>query len=196
MENPKHHHFVPRWYLEKFTDPHSGFLHVYDRKTEAWRKQKPDKLMKINRYYKQSHVPDGIDPYILERGFGSWLEPKAKDALDKLLYSPSELDAEDSAIIMLYLELQRLRVPRQAEMVKQLLTTFMNTDLLDELPPELASMVRNKQVIVKINDSFRFNFMHGVTGSLIPYFARMHWSIVKAREGYGFVTSDSPVAFF
>jgi hypothetical protein len=81
-------------------------------------------------------------------------------------------------------------------MVKQLLTTFMNTDLLDDLPPELASVVRNKQVIIEIKDSFRFNFMRDVTGSLSPYFARMHWSIVKAREGYSFVTSDSPVAFF
>jgi hypothetical protein len=94
------------------------------RKTKGWRKQKPDKLMKINRYYEQSHVPEGIDPYILERELGSWLEPEAKDALDKLLCHPSELNADDSAIILHYLESQRIRVPRQAEMVKPDSTGF------------------------------------------------------------------------
>ena len=100
-------------------------------------------MPKINRFYEQKHVPEGIDPYILEKELGSWLEPEAKAALEKLLCQPSELNADDSAAILGYLELQRIRVPRQAEMVKQLLTTYMNTVLLDEMPSELASVVRS-----------------------------------------------------
>ena len=38
--------------------------------------------------------------------------------------------------------------------------------------------------------------MRTLTGFLGPYFARMKWDIVKAGEGYSFVTSDSPVTFF
>jgi Protein of unknown function (DUF4238) len=134
-ENPKSHHFVPRWYLAKFVDPQSGFLHVYDKSTGHWRKQKPKKVMKINRFYEQKHAPPGIDPYIFEKSLGEELEPRAKDAFEKVLYQPKVVTAEDTAAIMCYLELQRTRVPRQAETAKHFALTLAHMLLLDG-PPE------------------------------------------------------------
>jgi hypothetical protein len=192
MESPKRHHFVPRWYLEKFVDPETGFLHVYDKITERWRRQKPREVMTINRYYQQKHAPEGVDPDIFEKGLGSTLEPEAKTAFEKLLTRPKDVTAEDTAAILVYLELQRLRVPRQAETAKQLLMTT----LLLHGPSEVVSAIMRKEITVKVNDAFRFDFMRMLTGSLHPYFARMEWEVVKAKAGYFFVTSDSPVSFF
>ncbi|MDH5217157.1 MAG: DUF4238 domain-containing protein, partial [Gammaproteobacteria bacterium] len=49
---------------------------------------------------------------------------------------------------------------------------------------------------VVIKDSFRFEFMKTVHGSLTPYFSRMIWEVVEAKPGTSFITSDSPVSFY
>ena len=104
MQNPKQHHFVPKWYLQGFTDPNSGFLHIYDRKTRKYRTQKPDKVMRINKYYKQEWAQEGIDPNILERLAGEWIEPQAKNAFERLLKMPNDFTLKETAFILLYLE--------------------------------------------------------------------------------------------
>lgn len=74
---PKIHHFVPRSYLARFTDD-EGFLHVFDRSSDQFRRQKPKEIMRINSYYRQAWAPAGVDPDILENGLGEWLEADAK----------------------------------------------------------------------------------------------------------------------
>ncbi len=61
--------------------------------------------MAINRYYRQPHVPEGVDPDIFEKGLGSWLEPEAKNAFEKLLTQPQDVTGDDTAAILGYLEL-------------------------------------------------------------------------------------------
>jgi Protein of unknown function (DUF4238) len=124
MTTPKRHHFVPRWYLEGFADGGSGLLYVYDRETKRIRNQRPREVMTIRRYYRQDWVPTGIDPDILEKGLGSTLEPYAKKALYRLINAPGKVTAEDTAALLVYLEFQRIRVPRQAEAAKNLLVSF------------------------------------------------------------------------
>jgi uncharacterized protein DUF4238 len=143
--NPKSHHFVPRWYLAKFVEPQSGFLHIYDKSTGGWRKQKPDKVMKIHQFYEQKHVPQSSDPYIFEKALGEELEPRAKDAFEKVIYQPKNVTAEDTAYIACYLELQRTRVPRQAETAKQFALAVAHSLLLHG-PPEVVSAIKSKHV--------------------------------------------------
>ena len=197
MKRPKRHHFVPRWYLEGFVDPRSGFLHVYDKTTRAFRTQKSAEVMVINNYYQQKHAPDGVDPDILERLLGSWLEPKAKSAFKKLL-NQQPLTEEDTAHILAYLELQRIRVPRQAEIAKQILETEFLVQALharpDIMTPEFITAIMKGEITIELNDSYRFNVMKIFSRQLSPYFARMVWEIGKA-EGSSFITSDSPVSF-
>jgi len=117
---PKQHHFVPKWYLDRFTDLKSGLIHVYDRSTAEFRMQKTDKVMKRNKYYRQEWASAGTDPDILEKRFGEFLEPKAKDSFDRLLTMPSDFTPDETALILSYIEFQRARVPRQAQMARQL----------------------------------------------------------------------------
>lgn len=190
MTTPKRHHFVPRWYLEGFVEAKSGLLNVYDRKTKSFRRQKPREVMTIGRYYRQDWAPTGVDPDIFEKALGSKIEPNAKKALERLINAPTEATAEDTAAILIYLESQRIRVPRQAETAKNLLMTVS----LLHFPPELATALLKGQIT--ISDGFRFDFMRMMTGQLHPFFSRMAWEVIEAEEGCSFVTSDSPVSFF
>jgi len=50
MSNPKRHHFVPESYLNGFVDDESGFLNVYSKRSDLWRRQKPKQVMVKNKY--------------------------------------------------------------------------------------------------------------------------------------------------
>jgi hypothetical protein len=191
LSNPKKHHYVPRWYLEKFTDS-EGYLHVYDKGAGKWRRQRPKEVMAINQYYKQTWVPKGIDPNIFEIGLGQQTEPDGKNALELMLSNPQALTDEHSAAILVYLELQRIRVPRQAEQAKSLL----QKTILSLAPQEAVEAILKGDVKLEIKDSFRIEFIRMAVGLFHPWFARMKWRVIEAGDGSSFVTTDSPVTFF
>ncbi len=189
MQHAKQHHFVPRWYLEGFTDTNSGLIHVYDRITKKFWAQKPDKVMRINKYYRQEWASEGIDPDILERVAGEVIEPKAKHAFKRLLTMPSDFTPEETSIILIYLEFQRVRVPRQARTARQLIESSIFRSPIQFIKAYLGDQIT-------ISESARFEYMRQLSGKIIPYFARMKWDIVKASKGSSFTTTDSPVSFY
>jgi len=190
MHNAKQHHFVPRWYLEGFTDPNSGYLQVYDKIIKKYRIQKPDKVMKINKYYMQEWASEGVDPNILERLAGELIEPRAKNAFKHLLTIPSDFTPEETSVILVYLEFQRIRVPRQARIAQQLIESSIFKQATSDF---INSYLKGQ---ITISESARFEYMRQVSGKIIPYFTRMKWDIVKASKGSSFTTTDSPVSFY
>ncbi len=193
MSNPKRHHFIPRWYLKNFADINSGFLHLYDKRKSEFRRQKPEQVMTVNNYYKQSWVAKGVDKNILEKTL-SVIEHHAKKAFEKLIYNPKSLTDDDTSSMLIYLELQRIRVPRQAKVVNEQFKAMLTRFALND--KETASALANGKVEIEVKDSFRFEFMKKIIGNISPYFSRMVWDMVSAPYGYSFVTSDSPVSFF
>jgi len=191
VSSPKRHHFVPESYLHGFTEPDSGFLNIYSKRSDHWRRQKPQQVMVRNKYYHQSWVPEGVDPNVLEKRLGNELEPKGLSSLRRLVASPNELDDADTANILQYLEFQRIRVPRQADMAKELAKTAITMEMMKTAEGQQALALG--RVVVK--DSFRFEFMRTAMGSISPYFGRMVWEVVSSEEGAEFLTSDSPVSF-
>ncbi|MGR3179615.1 MAG: DUF4238 domain-containing protein [Candidatus Anammoxibacter sp.] len=192
MSKPKRHHFVPESYLKGFANTKDGFLYIYSKQSNEWRRQKPKEVMVINKYYHQDGVPDGVDKNILENTLGSEIEPKGLMALQKLIKKNEKIDCNDVAYILRYLEFQRIRVPRQANMAK----TIAKTKLLEVLSKDQECREVLKQCTVTIKDSIRFDYMKIVTGLLSPYFSRMTWEVVGIEDGLSFITSDSPVSFF
>ena len=191
VNKAKMHHFVPRSYLTRFADAH-GFLHVFDRSTRSIRRQRPKEVMKINSYYRQEWAPEGIDPNIMETTLGEGLEAEAKGAIDRLIGSPAQLTDGDTAALLAYIELQRIRVPRQAKTAKAL----MRATLLSMAPPDAVKAITSGEVQLKIKDSARFDYMRMMVGGLSSWFGRMEWEVIAAEEGASFITSDSPVSFY
>ena len=91
-----------------------------------------------------------------------------------------------------YLEVQRIRVPRQAEMAKALI----RETLLQLAPPEAATEIRAGRVLLTIKDSARFEYMQTLLEKLQTWFGRMEWEVVRAEDGASFVTTDSPVSLY
>lgn len=191
LNKAKQHHYVPRSYLERFADA-KGFLHVFDRTTNTFRRQRPKEVMKINAYYRQQWAPVGIDPNILEVKLGEWLEPEAKGVIGKLIEDPELLTEGDLANLLTFLELQRIRVPRQAEVAK----TLMRAALLNSLPDSAVEVITSGAVKLTIKDAARFDYMRMMIGNLTPWFARMEWEIFTAEDGAAFIATDSPVSFY
>ena len=189
--NPKKHHYVPRSYLERFADS-SGFLNVYDRTSGQWRKQQPKEVMHSRNYYRQEWAPAGVDPNILEKGLGERLEATAKSVIDTLILSPSELPEEDIAAFLVYLEFQRLRVPRQAETAKAL----MRDTILRLAPSDITADIRAGKFQLMMKKSARFDYTRMMVGQLHSWFSRMEWEVIEAANESAFVTTDSPISFY
>jgi len=190
VSRPNLHHYVPRSYLARFTDG-KGFLHLYDKSAQSFRRQRPEKVMKINAYYRQVWAPPGVDPDILESRLGEWLEAEARVALDVLIEKSHELTDQQLADFLVYLELQRVRVPRQAEIAKEL----MRQTIL-QLVPEAAAAAASGQIQLSMKDSTRFDYMRWSLGMFSPWFETMEWEIVDAEPGSAFITTDSPVSLY
>ena len=191
MTKPKRHHFVPKAYLENFKNPVDGFLYVYDKISESYRKQRPSQVFVRNKYYQQSWVPAGIDENIFEKKLGSEFEPKGLNSLQKMIDQPTTLTDDDTENIINFIQLQRLRVPRQAEIAKGLAKAAVEMELLKT--PKGRDTLKLGKVIIK--DPIRFEFIKNTLGSLSPYLSRMQWEVVTAQRGSSFITSDSPVSF-
>lgn len=192
MSTPKRHHFVPVSYLYGFVEDSTDFLNIYSKQSGLWRRQKPEQVMVRNKYYHQTWAPDGVDKNILEKKLGAELEPKGLEAFKKLIDGLETLDEEDIVNILIYLQFQRVRVPRQADMAKALAKTAIALEM--KKTPKGREALKYGKIVIK--DSFRFEFMRIVHGTLTPYFSRMIWELIEAEQGTSFITSDSPVTFY
>jgi len=190
MSNPKRHHFVPESYLKGFVDDQTGFLCVYSKNGKIWRRQKPKQVMVRNKYYHQDWAPESVDKNILEKTLGSDTEPKGLASLRKLVESPDTLCDDDVARILTYLDLQRMRVPRQADKAKHIAKAAISHELRKTSIGR--DVLRNNEVGIK--DNFRFHVIRQLAGASIPYLSRMVWHVVEAGCGLSFVSSDSPVS--
>ena len=187
----KGHHYVPRSYLMRFTDS-EGFLNVWDSPRSQLRRQRPAEVMKIRNYYHQPWAPLGVDPNIMETALGNDLEGKAKCSIDRIINDPASLDDHDTATLLIYLEFQRIRVPRQAETAKHL----MRETILRLAPTSISKSIQDGEMLLTMKESARFDYMRWMNGNLHPWFARMEWEVIEAEEGAAFITTDSPVSFY
>lgn len=148
--------------------------------------------MHSRNFYRQEWAPAGIDPNILEKSLGEWMEVIAKNAIDRLILSPSELSDEEISTFLLYVEFQRIRVPRQAESAKAL----MRDTILRLAPPDIIADIRTGRFQLTMKKSAHFDYMRMMVGQLHPWFARMEWEVIEAEEGAAFVTTDSPLSLY
>jgi len=190
MSAPKVHHYVPAAYLRRFTDD-DGYLWIYDSKRKEVRRQKPEQVMRIGRYYRQAWAPEGIDPDIIEKSVAVGLEPDGLAAIERLCNSPEQITGDEAANLVAYLEFQRIRVPRQAAWGCEL----MRQHLLATIGPKVRADLAKNKLTVTMKDSARFDYMRAALGTIHPWMERMAWEVVEAAPGSAFITTDSPVSF-
>lgn len=195
-KGPKRHHYVPKWYLSNFINPSDGFLEVYDKIRNIWRRQKPKEVMVINNYYRQLWAPHGTDVNILEEIFGRTIEPNAKDVFDKII-DRRVIDQVDMANFIAYIEAQRIRVPREAQKAKKI-TEALILKFIHEHPEltNIAVELKKRKIKIEIKDSVRFEYMKSAIGIFSSVLPHMLWEIVCPKQGYSFLTTDSPITLY
>lgn len=191
LQNAKQHHYVPVSYLKKFRSA-AGLLWRFDRERQTIRQTSPKAIMYLENYNRQDHAPPGVDPNVLEIGLGRDIEQKWLGPLHRLIHSPTRMYEDDLDTLVAYLEIQRIRVPRQFEAMKE---AWRREALLAATPDTLDRLVRGAATLT-FHPVARINFMHGSLGRIGGYFYQMKWCVIRAGDGASFVTTDSPVTFF
>jgi hypothetical protein len=106
--------------------------------------------------------------------------------------SPQSLNDYDTASLLNFWEVQRIRMPRQAETAKAL----MCEAILRLARPDVVAEITAGHLQLTMKDSARFEYMKMALGSIYPWLGRMEWEIFEAATGTAFITTDSPVSFY
>src|ERR1017187_6121757 len=116
MNAPRLHHYVPQFYLRRFTDA-SGQLWLWDRDRDRVFRTQPNKVAAENNFYWHEELAAlGHDPLVMEKQFsqlegevaqitGQWLEwLRGMKPMEKL-----EVPDINRELVSLYIALQFLR---------------------------------------------------------------------------------------
>lgn len=211
MAGPKRHHFVPRFYLERFAQ--AGALHVRRRDGHTFTTQADNIAVRTGFY--DVTLADGEISKDLEDWL-SRLEGKAATAMrniDQTLAAPP-LNHPDRATLSLYLAIQLARTPEQRERVlfpervaefldgrdltKDLITEYLRDTHLGFEPKageiqgafDFASYVLGQQTPVTAEMSMQIALR--TSKETAPALATMYWSVEHDRKAR-LITSDGPL---
>lgn len=214
----RRHHQVPVFYLASFVDPTSAkpVVWVYDKDGAAPRPQSPrDTAVKKNFY--AFTLPDGSRAEELERLLGT-LENNAAPILKRWAATDEGLSPAEKIELAQFLGFMHARVPRQVEVVKELLgelpRSMARRAVEDEshlrrfyedqraagvdvgLPiDEFRELLRDlhKHVKIEPNEKVALAYSLSVTAEVRDQLLTMNWCLCTSPEGSSFVTSDAPL---
>jgi len=188
MTNPKLHHYVPQFYLRRFTNE-SGRLWLWEKGRDRIFTTRPNGVAAEKNFYR---LPDlisrGNDPYTMEKQFSD-LEGQASLITGQWLVwleqiEPSEkieIPLINREIVSLFIALQFLRT---AETRIALAVLAQELGHMPAASPEERHHIHiatlwNEDVFQRLADDIRDSI----------------WIFGRNRTGTPFVTSDNPVAF-
>jgi hypothetical protein len=189
MYQPKLHHYVPRCYLERFTD-HTGKFWVWNKNTHSEFSTRPNSVAAEKHFYR---IPELIgskhNPQFLERNF-SEVEGHAARIMKKWLdeipalkaNTKVEIARNERELMSFYISLQAFRTAESRE----ILAAFAQ-----EKGPYKAGISPEEA----INLHGYFLERGAVIYELANRLFRSAWIFARNDSGYPFVTSDNPVCF-
>ncbi|MEC5424281.1 DUF4238 domain-containing protein [Virgibacillus sp. C22-A2] len=204
---PKKQHYVPQTYLQKFSDE-ENYLHIYDIKTNQFRKQRPQSTGYGKHFYTIEH--DGIKDPFIEHFLANEVDSKYVNVINKIENSKLFSD-EDRLNLSTFIAFQHLRTPAQRENYNSMVTKFhktrvqfeflyrKNTGTLKDMDnmskaelAELERIVDEGEYGVSVPKGHSLKFMFDFADKMISFINNQNWVIVKAPTKSRFITSDNP----
>ena len=217
MNEPRRHHYVPRFYLEFFASPDDKgrpVLCVYDKEGGEPRPQAASTTCVECGFYSFEN-PEGKEDAELERAL-SVIESAAAPVLKRLGLPGETLVEQDIHILSQFLALLHVRVPRSQAVVSEIISVAIqqyikgqagnrekihryfqetkgsNSRMSEE---EFAKLLSESDQHFKPVINPKVALREGL--STFPKFAdillKMNWCLCRAPEGRNFLTSDSPL---
>lgn len=183
MTKPKLHHYVPQFYLRRFTDA-SGKLWLWERDRDRVFSSGTSGIAAEKHFYRLSElVEDGHDPLTMEKQFSD-LEGQVAQITDQWLDWLRQMDPGDEVpvpdvnreVVSLYIALQFLRTANS----RQILAVLAKTPISAEEKRRLhTTMLWNDELFQGLADRIE----------------DATWVFVRNSTSTPFITSDNPVAF-
>lgn len=182
MNQPRRHHFVPRFYLEGFCAEDSRALAVYDRVRNAYRAQRPSEVAHRRDYYAYEDE-QGNRFFDIEAALGE-LETAASHSMRRV-DNGDELTDDDRMALATYVAFQYTRTPAYAAWLGAFRAHGAGREEVETLPePPDPAVGRVEAIGAMLRHAPRFAHV----------FLRLNWTIWRREsERTSFVTSDSPV---
>lgn len=173
LSGPKRQHFLPRFYLESFSQ--NGLVVVYDRDVDEVRIQQPVNTAVIGHFY-TLRDEEGRKRFELEQVLSDY-EAKAKPAIDKLAARES-LDADERADLAIFVALGAMRTP----------------DVIESVERFNSGMAQSDALTVKTNHQWAVGRAIEMALEIAPILAGRNWVVVhRDSDKRSFITTDAPV---
>jgi hypothetical protein len=189
MSVPKLHHYVPQFYLKRFTGK-QGLFWVWDKKTQKIFHANPNGIAAETHFYR---VPELIgtehDPLFLEREL-SHLEETAARITNVWIDSFSSLQPVDKLSID-----EEDRWQMASFMSVQFLRTAEQRDILALFATESGHYQADVSADEKINMHVQMLCSGGLVEGIAERIFRSIWLFARNGTSTPFCTSDNPVSF-
>ncbi|MGY3315776.1 hypothetical protein ACV242_004272 [Peribacillus simplex] len=204
MSNPKKQHYVPQVYLNFFAEE-SGFLNIYDREKDEFRKQTPAKAGYSTHFY--TVEVNGEKDYSIEKMLANHVEGIYKPVIKKIENRES-LTREDKESLAVFIAFQHLRTPAQRKNYNDMVDNF--TKQVSKIAFEmqkvhgqlegfdddeiefLGETIENEKYDVKVPKEHSLEFMLSFSEKLSHMLLNHNFAIIKASSKSEFITSDNP----
>jgi hypothetical protein len=185
---PKLHHYVPQFYLRRFTDP-SGQLWLWDRARDRVFRTRPNGVAAENNFYWHEELAAlGHDPLVMEKQF-SQLEGEVAQITGQCLEWLREMKPMEKVeipdinreLVSLYIALQFLRT----------------ADSRDVLAAFVEQKVHGKPVVEGEKRLLHLDMLwsDSIYKGLAERIRNATWLFGRNMTPTPFITSDNPVAF-
>jgi Protein of unknown function (DUF4238) len=188
MKGPKLHHYVPQFYLRRFTDA-SGQLCLWDRDRDRVFRTRPNGVAAENNFYWHEELAElGHDPLVMEKQFsqlegevaqitGQWLEwLRDMKPMEKI-----EVPDINRELVSLYIALQFLRTAD----AREILAAFAEQNVYRKPVAEAEKRLLHLSMLWE--DSVRDELAERIRDAT--------WLFGRNVTATPFITSDNPVAF-
>lgn len=219
MAKKKRHHYIPRFYLDGFVDPHNKpYIWVYEKGSPNIIKATARNIAIQKNYYSVATSEGEKDSEVFENALAE-LEGRAAPIFQKIRNHES-LNGQERSLFSIFLAFTMTRVPSHRENIEKATGEFMKkmSIILASNPAGFKSMIEkferdrgNKigmsveelrkfmlegQYDITTDPQFSLGMIPMMAKSLIPIFYKMDWAFLEATDDYKFVTSDNPLSYF
>lgn len=189
MNEPKLHHYVPRFYLKHFLDADHQ-LWIYDKNTDKVFKTTPDRIAAETHFYRlPESLAGGNDPLSIEKAL-STLESKASSIIARIVLEAGHraatervaLSDNERALLSEFIAAQHFRT---LELRDLMLFLMEDTGIIED---GMGVQERTALHFAVLSDS-------GLLEELADSIYHSIWILAKNSTATPFITSDHPVCF-